>query len=103
MYEFPKKLTKADILEGLAKATTPLIFSRLLQGLLWKENHIIEKERFIMLFEKNFKVVEILESGVTITHLLRGKRRDVKKDIEMIKLKAKRYEMVGKNGMIVWA
>ena len=56
-----------------------------------------------MLFEKNFKVVEILESGVTITHLLRGKRRDVKKDIEMIKLKSKRYEMVGKNGMIVWA
>lgn len=56
-----------------------------------------------MLFEKHFKVVEILENGVTITHLLRGKRRDVKKDIEMIKRKSKKYEMVGKDGMVVWA
>ena len=56
-----------------------------------------------MLFDRNFKVVEIREGGVTFTHYLKGKRRDVKKDIDMFKLKAKRYEMVGKDGMIVWA
>lgn len=56
-----------------------------------------------MLFEKKFKVVEICESGATITHFLRGKKRAVKKDIEMYKQNAKRYEMVGKDGMIVWA
>lgn len=56
----------------------------------------------MMLFEMEFEVVEILQSGVTITHYLRGKKKDVKKDIEMYKSKAKRYEMVGKNGMVVW-
>lgn len=56
-----------------------------------------------MLFEKKFKVVEVRESGATITHYLKGKRQDVKKDVEMFKLKSKRYEMVGKDGMIVWA
>ena len=56
-----------------------------------------------MLFEKRFKVVEIRDGGVAITHYLKGKRHDVKKDIEMFKLKSKKYEMVGKDGMIVWA
>lgn len=55
-----------------------------------------------MLFEKKFEIVEILQSGVTITHYLRGTKKEIKKDIEMCKNKAKRYEMVGKNGMIVW-
>lgn len=55
-----------------------------------------------MLFQVNFEVVEIRESGVTVTHYLKGKRNDVKKDVEMYKNRAKRYEMVGKNGMIVW-
>ena len=56
-----------------------------------------------MLFEKKFKVVEIRESGAVITHYLKGHKRDVNKDIEEIKQKAERYEMVGKEGMIVWA
>lgn len=56
-----------------------------------------------MLFEKKFKVVELRESGATITHFLKGSKRDVKKDIEMFKQNYKRYEMVGKDGMIVWA
>ncbi len=56
-----------------------------------------------MLFEKKFKVVEIHESGAVITHYLKGREHDVKKDIEVFKQKAKRYEMVGKEGMIVWA
>lgn len=61
------------------------------------------EEEIVMLFEKKFKVVEVRESGATITHYLKGKRQDVKKDVEMFKLKSKRYEMVGKDGMIVWA
>ena len=56
-----------------------------------------------MLFEKKFQVVEVRENGVTIKHYLKGKKRDVKKDIEMFKQKSTRYEMVGTTGMIVWA
>lgn len=56
----------------------------------------------MMLFEMKFEVVEIRANGVTITHYLKGKRNDVKKDIEMFKQNSKRYERVGKNGMIVW-
>lgn len=57
----------------------------------------------MMLFEKKFEVVEIYENGVVITNYLKGHKRDVKKDIETYKQAAKKYEMVGKNGMIVWA
>jgi hypothetical protein len=55
-----------------------------------------------MLFEKKFKVVEIRESGATITHYLKGHKHDVNKDIETFKQKAKRYELVGKAGLVVW-
>lgn len=55
-----------------------------------------------MLFEKRFKVVEIRESGTTATWWLKGKSKDVKKDIENIKQQSKRYEMFGQEGMIVW-
>ena len=61
------------------------------------------KEEFIMLFEKKFKVVEIRESGAVITHYLKGHKHDVNKDVEAFKQKAKRYEMVGKEGLVVWA
>lgn len=54
------------------------------------------------MFNKKFEVIEILES-VTITHYLDGKSKDVKKDIEQFKSNGKRYQLVGKNGMIVWA
>ena len=56
-----------------------------------------------MLFETEFEVVEIFESGARVTHLLRGKRNDVKNDIQMFKRKSKDYEMIGKKGMIIWA
>lgn len=56
-----------------------------------------------MLFEKKFKVIEIRENGVVFTHYLKGRKRDVKNDIEAFKQKTKRYEMVGKTGMVVWA
>lgn len=55
-----------------------------------------------MLFKVKFEVFEIRESGVCKTHYLEGKRKDVKKDIEMYKTNSKCYQMVGKNGMIVW-
>lgn len=55
-----------------------------------------------MLFSMEFKVVEIRESGVRVTHYLKGKKNDVKKDIEMFKKASKSYEMMGKSGMIVW-
>lgn len=55
-----------------------------------------------MLFKTEFKVVEIRESGASITHYLKGSRRDVKHDVEIFKQNAKRYEMVGKNGIVVW-
>lgn len=55
-----------------------------------------------MMFRKNFKVVEIRESGVTVTHYLEGKKKDVNKDVETFKKQAKNYEMIGKEGMIVW-
>lgn len=55
-----------------------------------------------MLFEKKFEVVEIRDNGVVITNYLKGTRNDVKKDVEDFKQSAKKYEMVGKNGMIVW-
>ena len=58
---------------------------------------------FIMLFEKKFKVVEIRESGAVITHYLKGRKHDLNKDVETFKQNAKRYELVGKEGMIVWA
>lgn len=57
-----------------------------------------------MLFEMTFKVVELKEgSSVVVTTYLRGSKRNVKKDIEMYKQNAKRYEMFGNEGMIVWA
>lgn len=55
-----------------------------------------------MLFKMKFEVVEIRESGVTITHYLSGKKKDVEKDIETFIKNSKKHEYVGKNGMIVW-
>lgn len=54
------------------------------------------------LFEKNFEVIEIHENGVYITHYLKGKKRDIKKEIEAFKRKSKRHEMIGVKGMIIW-
>lgn len=54
------------------------------------------------MFEMKFKVVEIRENGVVITHYLKGKSRDVKLDILDFKKASKKFEMFGKEGMIVW-
>lgn len=56
-----------------------------------------------MLFEKKFEVIEIRKNSVRITHYLRGKKKQVNKDIEMMKNNSKDYQMVCKNAMIVWA
>lgn len=54
------------------------------------------------MFEMRFKVVQILENGGIITHYLKGKPRDVKLDILDFKKASKKFEMFGKEGMIVW-
>lgn len=61
------------------------------------------KDGDVTMFETKFKVIEIRDGGVIITHYLKGPKKDVKKDIEMFKLKTKKYEMFGKEGMVVWA
>lgn len=55
-----------------------------------------------MLFNIRFKVIEIRDGGVVVTHILYGNRKAVKNDIKMFQEQSKRYEMVGKDGMIVW-
>ena len=54
------------------------------------------------MFETKFEVIEIRKSGATITHYLKGKRSEVKKDVEAFKNVAERYQMVGKKAVIVW-
>lgn len=56
-----------------------------------------------MLFKKSFEIVEIYESGVKITHYLHGSKKEINKEIKMYRNKSKEYQMIGKNGMIVWA
>jgi len=57
----------------------------------------------VTMFETKFKVVEIRDNGVTMTHYLKGTKKEVKKDVEMFKQQFKKYEMFGKEGMVVWA
>lgn len=54
------------------------------------------------LFETKFEVMEVRDNGVNIKYTLKGKRSDVKKDIETFKEKSIKYEMIGKKGMVVW-
>lgn len=51
----------------------------------------------------DFKVIEIRKGGVTVTHYLRGTRKEIKKDIEAFKETSSDYELLGKKGMVVWA
>lgn len=55
------------------------------------------------MFNVEFKVVEILSNGATVTHYLKGSKRAVEADIENFKAHARRYELFGKEGMVVWA
>lgn len=52
--------------------------------------------------DMEFKVVEICENGVVITHYLKGKKHKVRADIVKFKHDAKKYEMFG-DGMVVWS
>ena len=54
------------------------------------------------MFNKKFKIVEIHKSGAVVTHYLKGKRNEVEKDIKTFINKSELYEMIGKDGMIVW-
>lgn len=56
-----------------------------------------------MLFKTKFVVVEVNKrSGVTITHYLNGSRKEVNESVKKFKMNSNNYQMVGKNGMIVW-
>ena len=55
------------------------------------------------MFKMEFKVVEILSSGAKVTHYLKGSKQAVEADIENFKANSKRYELFGKEGMVVWA
>ena len=57
-----------------------------------------------MLFkEKNkFTILEIRESGVRITHYVNGSKEKIDSTIEEFKNRAKDYERVGSDGMVVW-
>lgn len=56
-----------------------------------------------MLFKTKFVVVEVYKrSGVTVTHYLNGSRKDVNESVKKFKMNSNNYQMVGKNGMIVW-
>ena len=54
------------------------------------------------MFNKKFKIVEIRKGGITVTHYLKGKKAEVNKDIEAFKGISSKYEMIGKEGMIIW-
>lgn len=54
------------------------------------------------MFTKKFKIVEIRNSGVVVTHYLKGKKAEVKKDVEAFKDISYKYEMMSKNSMIIW-
>ena len=54
------------------------------------------------MFTKKFEIIEIRESGVSVAYYLKGKAKDIKADIETFKKNSKKYEMVGKTGMVVW-
>lgn len=61
-----------------------------------------EKKMIINLFETEFKVIEI-RGDVRITHLLRGKKKDVEEDVNKFKRNSRDYQMASKKVMIVWA
>lgn len=58
-----------------------------------------------MMFNKkfSFEVITIMDDGIICKDFYRGKKKDVMRDIKKVMEYASKYEMVGKNGMIVWA
>lgn len=54
------------------------------------------------MFKIKFEVLEIRNDGTYVTHHLYGRKRDVERDLDILKKQAKCYEMFGKNGMIMW-
>lgn len=55
-----------------------------------------------MLFTKKFKIIEIQKNGLIVTTYLKGFKKDVNKDIDEYKKLSYRYEMIGKEGMVIW-
>lgn len=57
----------------------------------------------INLIDTEFTIIEVYKSGARVTHLFRGRRKDVMKDVENWKRHFGDYMMVSKKVMIVWA
>ena len=54
------------------------------------------------MFTTRFEVIEVYESGLRVTHYLRGSKKNIKKAKETYKNLAKDYQLVGKKAMIVF-
>lgn len=67
------------------------------------QNNNIQNGGYIMVFGTNFKIVVHHQSGVTNSYDLRGKRKDVRKEIELFKKNSICNMMVGRKEMVVWA
>lgn len=76
-------------------------FSRKMLLVLWITINNFRRS-FRMLFKKTFVVVEIRNSGVTLTHYLIGSRKEINESVKKFKMNSKKFQLVGKNGMIVW-
>lgn len=55
------------------------------------------------MFKRNFKVVEIRESGVIYTTYMRGTKKQIKNDIERMIKNCKRFELFDSEGITIWA
>ena len=54
------------------------------------------------MFDKKFEIVEIRNNGVVVKHIFRGKKKSLKEDIKAFKGISSKYEMIGKEGMVIW-
>lgn len=55
-----------------------------------------------MLFERKFELVEIRDNGVRVTHYMHGFKHEIERELEWYKNNSRDYQLIGKNGMIVW-
>lgn len=54
------------------------------------------------MFDKKFEIIEIRINGVVFKHILRGKKKSLEEDIKAFKGISSKYEMIGKEGMVIW-
>ena len=54
------------------------------------------------MFNKKLEIVEIRINGVVVKHILRGKKKRLEEHIKAFKGISSKYEMIGKEGMVIW-